>query len=142
MTSLPPPSQTQTEHAGSLTKPWIKAIVVSQLLIAGSFLTLVFSARAIGKPTWWLGGQNDPAFFLFWFLPFVPPIVMIVTVFKFPRILPFVGLGSTLLLAAISISDVSSTPAIALGELALTVCMALTTIASLAGRNRLISTTS
>jgi len=140
MSLLPPPSQAQTEAAGSLTKPWVNAVVISQILITGSLLTLTFSARAIGKPTWWLGSQHDPAFFLLWFLPFVAPIAMIVTVVKFSRILPYIGLASTLFLVAISISDLSRTPGIALGEIAMAVCMALTTIAALAGRRRSIST--
>ncbi len=140
MSSLPPPSQAQPETAGSLTKPWVNAVIISQLLITGSLLTLTFSARAIGKPTWWLGSLHDPAFFLLWFLPFVAPIAMLVTVIKFSRILPYIGLASTLFLVAISISDLSRTPGIALGEIAMAVCMALTTIAALAGRRRSIST--
>jgi predicted neutral ceramidase superfamily lipid hydrolase len=140
MSLLPPPSQAQTEAAGSLTKPWVNAVIISQLLIAGSLLTLTFSARAIGKPTWWLGSQHDPAFFLLWFLPFVAPIAMLVAATKFSTILPYIGLGSTLFLVAISISDLSRTPGIAIGELAMAVCMALTTIAAMAGRRRSIST--
>ncbi len=140
MSSLPPPSQAQSESAGSLTKPWVNAVVVSQLLIIGSLLTLTFSAYTIGKPTWWLGSQQDPAFFLLWFLPFVAPIAMLITVVKFSRILTYTGLGSTLLLVAISIPDLSRTPGIALGELALAICMALTTVAALAGRRRSVAT--
>jgi len=137
---LPPPSQAQTGTAGSLTKPWVNAVIISQLLITGSLLTLTFSARAIGKPTWWLGSLHDPAFFLLWFLPFVAPIAMLVTVVKLSRFLPYIGLASTLFLVAISISDLSRTPGIAIGEIAIAVCMALTTIAALAGRRRSIST--
>ena len=140
MSLLPPPSQAQTEAAGSLTKPWVNSVVISQLLIAGSLLTLTFSARAIGKPTWWLGSLHDPAFFLLWFLPFIAPIAMIVTAVKFSRFLPYIGLASTLFLVAISVSDLSRTPGIALGEIAMAVCMALTTIAALAGRRRSVST--
>lgn len=140
MSSLPPPSHAQTESAGSLTKPWVNAVAISQLLITGSLLTLTFSARTIGKPTWWLGSLHDPSFFLLWFLPLVAPVAMLVTVFRFSRLLPYTGLGSTLFLAAIAISDLSRTPGIALAEIALTVCMALTTIAALAGRRRSIST--
>ena len=140
MSLLPPPSQAQIETSGSLTKPWVNAVVISQLLIIGSLLTLTFSARAIGKPTWWLGSQQDPAFFLLWFLPFVAPIAMLVTALRFSRILPYVGLGSTLFLAAIAIADLSRTPGIALGEIALAICMALTTIAAMAGRRRSVAT--
>lgn len=139
MSLLPPPSQSQSESAGSLTKPWVNAVVVSQLLIIGSLLTLTFSAYTIGKPTWWLGSQQDPAFFLLWFLPFVAPIAMLVTVLRFSRVLPYAGLGSTLFLVAIAIADLSRTPGIALGELALAICMALTTIAAMAGRRRSVA---
>ena len=140
MSLLPPPSQGQSESAGSLTKPWVNAVVISQLLIIGSLLTLTFSSYTIGKPTWWLGSQQDPAFFLLWFLPFVAPIAMLVTALRFSRILPYVGLGSTLFLAAIAIADLSRTPGIALGEIALAICMALTTIAAMAGRRRSVAT--
>ena len=140
MSLLPPPSQGQSESAGSLTKPWVNAVVISQLLIIGSLLALTFSAYTIGKPTWWLGSQQDPAFFLLWFLPFVAPIAMLVTALRFSRILPYTGLGSTLFLAAIAIADLSRTPGIALGEIALAICMALTTIAAMAGRRRSVAT--
>ena len=84
--------------------------------------------------------RQDPAFFLLWFLPFVAPIAMLVTALRFSRILPYVGLGSTLFLAAIAIADLSRTPGIALGEIALAICMALTTIAAMAGRRRSVAT--
>jgi hypothetical protein len=139
--SLPPPSlKDESTPAGSLTRQWTIAIVVTQLLIVGALIAVAISSRSIGKPTWWLGYEYAPAFFLLWFLPFIAPAGMIFAAFKHSRLLPFVGLASTLLLGVTSGFDVSRTPGIAICEILLTVCTALSTIAALAGRRRSVTT--
>ena len=139
--SLPPPSlQNQSTPAGSLTRQWTIAIVATQLLIAGALLAVAVSSRSIGKPTWWLGYEHQPAFFLLWLLPFIAPTAIIFAAFKYSRLLPYVGLASTLLLGVTSGFDISRTPGVAICEILLTVCTALSTIAALAGRRRSVTT--
>jgi hypothetical protein len=118
----------------SLEKPWPLVIVVSWLLVTAALASAAVTSRNIGKPTWWLGTQNDPAFPLFWVLPFLAPIVAIFVAFVAGRWAPFAGVGAALYIGAIAILDIESTPAVALIEVIVAISALLVSIASLAGR--------
>ncbi|MEY4896226.1 MAG: hypothetical protein RI890_1025 [Actinomycetota bacterium] len=134
MSSLPPPSETQSLRSGSLTKPWAVAVVVTHLLIAGSLVVLAISAQTVGKPTWWL--QFSGALSILVVVPFLAPAVVVLVTVRASQLSPIAGLLATAILAATSIFDISRSPGIALGEAVLAGCTALTTIAATAGRRR------
>lgn len=136
MLLLPPPSLVEPAQVGSLTRGWKIAVISTHLAIAGALLVLAISSRMIGKPTWWLGYEAYPAFFLLLVLPFLGPLVVIITTVRVSRFVPLAGIASTVLLAVTGVIDLSNTPGVALGELVLAGCTAVTTIAALAGRRR------
>ena len=136
MSLLPPPSLIEPAQVGSLTRGWKIAVIVTHLAIAGALLVLAISSRMVGKPTWWLGYEADPAFILLLVLPFLGPIVVIIATVRISRLVPLAGVASTALLAATGVVDISRTPGVALGELVLAGCTAVATIAALAGRRR------
>jgi hypothetical protein len=139
MSSLPPPNQSQSLRAGTLTRSWVIAVVVTQLLISGSLIALAISAYTVGKPTWWLASQTNGPFSVLVIVPFLAPATVIFTALKASRFAPLAGLIATAILATTSIVDVSRTPGIALGEAILAGCTALTTIAAIAGRRRSVT---
>jgi len=139
MSSLPPPSQSQTLHAGSLTRSWTIAVIATHLLITVSLIALAISAYTVGKPTWWLASQTNGPFSILLIVPFLAPAVVIVTALRASRFAALAGLIATAILAVTSIVDISRSPGIALGEAILAGCTALTTIAAIAGRRRSVT---
>ena len=139
MSSLPPPSQTPSVRAGSLTKSWVIAVIATHLLITGSLIALAISAYTVGKPTWWLANQTNGPFSILVIVPFLAPAAVIFTALRASRLAALAGLVATAILAITSIVDVSQSPGIALGEAILAGCTALTTIAAIAGRRRSVT---
>ncbi|NBU60814.1 MAG: hypothetical protein EBS27_03455 [Actinobacteria bacterium] len=139
MSSLPPPDQSQSLRAGTLTKSWVIAVVVTHLLIAGSLVALATSALAVGKPTWWLASQTNGPFSILAIVPFLAPAAVIIAAVRASRFAALAGLLATALLAIVSVVDISRSPGIALGEAILAGCTALTTIAAIAGRRRAVA---
>lgn len=139
MSSLPPPSQSQSVLAGSLTKSWTIAVIATHLLITGSLIALAISAYTVGKPTWWLADQTNGPFSILVIVPFLAPAAVIFTALRASRLAALAGLVATAILAITSIVDVSRSPGIALGEAILAGCTALTTIAAIAGRRRSVT---
>ena len=136
MLLLPPPTLIEPAQVGSLTRGWKIAVIFTHLAIAGALLVLAISSRVVGKPTWWLGYEAYPPFFLLLVLPFLGPIAVIITTVRISRFVPLAGIASTVLLAVTGAVDISRTPGVALGELVLAGCTAVATIAALAGRRR------
>ncbi len=136
MSALPPPIENQTLVAGSLTKSWTIALVVTHILIAGSLISLAISAYTVGKPTWWLADRANGVMAILVIVPFLAPATVIITALRASRFVALAGLAATALLALTSIVDISRSPGIALGEAILAGCTALTTIATIAGRRR------
>lgn len=136
MSSLPPPNQTQSLIAGSLTKAWTIAVVITHLLISGALIALAISAHTVGKPTWWLASQTSGPLSILLIVPFLAPAAVIVTAVRASRFAALAGLLATATLAVTSVVDISRSPGIALGEAVLAGCTALTTIAAIAGRRR------
>lgn len=123
-------------RAGSLTRSWTVAVVVTHLLIASSLLVLAITATNVGKPTWWLASQGNSVMNLLVILPFLGPALVVVIAIRASQLAPIAGLVATALLATTSVFDISRSPGIALGEAILAACTALTTIATIAGRRR------
>lgn len=138
MSSLPPPNQSQSSIAGSLTKSWTIAVVITHLLISGALIALAISAHTVGKPTWWLASQINDSFSILLIVPFLAPVGVIITVLRASKFATLAGLIATAILAVTSVVDISRSPGIALGEAILAGCTALTTIAAIAGRRRLV----
>ena len=136
MSSLPAPNQAQSLIAGSLTKAWRIAVVITHLLITGSLIALATTAHTVGKPTWWLASQTNGPFSILLIVPFLAPVGVIVIAVRASKFAPLAGLFATAILAATSVIDISRSPGIALGEAILAGCTALTTIAAIAGRRR------
>jgi hypothetical protein len=109
-------------------------IIVSWLLVAAALASAAVTSRNIGKPTWWLGTQNDPAFPLFWVLPFLAPVAAIFVALVAGRWAPFAGMGAALYIGTIAVLDLEATPAVALIEVVIAIAALLVSLASLAGR--------
>ena len=118
----------------SLEKPWPLIIIVSWLFVTAALASAAVTSRNIGKPTWWLGPQDSPAFPLLWLLPFLAPVIAIFVALVAGRWAPFAGTGAALYIGAIAILDIESTPAVALIEVVIAVAALLVSVASLAGR--------
>lgn len=117
-----------------LTRTWRNVTALSWLVLGLAILALAISSRSLGKPTWWLGPESQPRFFILWATPFVPPLVSIIASLRFSRWATLVSLLSALTLAVVALFDIDSSPGIAVGEFVLAGAGVLIAIASLAGR--------
>ena len=111
-------------------------VVISWLLVTAALASAAVTGRNIGKPTWWLGTESDPAWPVLWVVPFFAPIAVIVSAIAAGRWAPFVGMGASLFLGAVALLDVENTPAVALIEVVIATAALLISFASLAGRQR------
>jgi len=118
----------------SLRRPWAAITIVTWLGVTAALAAVAISSRNVGKPTWWLGTASDPAFIGLWFVPFLAPIAAIVSALRYARWASFVGMGASLVIAAIAVVDIESTPGVALMEIVVAATAMTTAIASLAGR--------
>lgn len=117
-----------------LTRTWRNVTALSWLVLGLAILALAISSRTLGKPTWWLGPESEPRFFLLWATPFVGPFASIVASLRFSQWATHVSLGSSLVLAIVAVFDLSKSPGVAVGEFVLAGAGLLITVASLAGR--------
>lgn len=122
------------QRATRLEKPWGLIIIVSWLLVTAALAAAAVTGRNIGKPTWWLGTESDPAWPVLWVLPFLAPITVIVCTIAAGRWAPFAGMGASLFLGAVALLDLENTPAVALIEVVIATAALLVSFASLAGR--------
>ena len=125
-----PPRQRPT----GLDKPWGAVVVISWVLITAALAAAAVTGRNIGKPTWWLGTESDPAWPVLWVVPFLAPIVVIVCTITAGRWAPFAGMGASLFLGAVALLDLENTPAVALIEVVIAIAALLVSFASFAGR--------
>lgn len=132
MSEIPPPPF--HKPIGQLTRTWRNVTAVSWLVLGLAILALAISSRTIGKPTWWLGPESQPRFFVIWVTPFLAPIASIAASLRCSRWATQVSLVSSLALAIVAMFDLRSTPGVAVGEFVLAGAGLLITIASLAGR--------
>jgi len=132
-TEVPHPPK---HRSAGLDKPWGAVVIISWLLVTAALAAAAVTGRNIGKPTWWLGTESDPAWPVLWVVPFLAPIVVIVCAIAAGGWAPFAGMGASLFLGAVALLDVENTPAVALIEVAIAVAALLVSFASLAGRQR------
>ena len=116
--------------------PWKLVGVTSWLLVTAALTCAAIASRSVGKSTWWLGPESNPAFVLLWALPFLMPVVSIVAILRLPRIAGYVGIGCSLVLAGVAIGDIAGSPGIAIIEGITAVSALFIAIATLAGRTR------
>ncbi len=117
-----------------LTRTWRNVTALSWLVLGLAVLALAISSRSLGKPTWWLGPESQPRFFLVWATPFVPPLASIIASLRFSRWASQVSIASALALGVVAVFDLQNSPGIATGEFVLAGAGVLISIASLAGR--------
>ncbi|MEO5974813.1 MAG: hypothetical protein ABIQ38_06410 [Ilumatobacteraceae bacterium] len=132
MSEIPPPPIPKL--VPQLTRTWRNVTALSWFVLGLAILALAISSRSLGKPTWWLGPESQPRFFILWATPFVPPLVSIVASLRFSRWATTVSLVSALAIALIALFDIDASPGIAVGEFVLAGAGVLIAIASLAGR--------
>ncbi|MEO8363592.1 MAG: hypothetical protein ABI570_04325 [Ilumatobacteraceae bacterium] len=132
MSEIPSPPIPKTVI--QLTRTWRNVTALSWLLLGLAILALAISSRTLGKPTWWLGPESNPQFFLLWATPFVGPLASIIASLKFSQWAIQVSFVSALVLALVAIFDLSKSPGVAFGEFVLAGAGLLVTVASLAGR--------
>jgi hypothetical protein len=132
MFEVPPPPLPKS--VTQLTRTWRNVTAASWLMLGLAILALAISSRTLGKPTWWLGPQSHPRFFVVWMAPFLAPIATIIASLRFSRWATLVSLVSSMVLAIVAMFDLHPTPGVAVGEFILAGAGVLITIASLAGR--------
>jgi nitrate reductase gamma subunit len=117
-----------------MQSPWKLVTIASWVFVATGITCAAITSRAVGKPTWWLGPESNPAPALLWVLPFVFPVAAILAVLRAPKWAGFIGMGSALALGAIAVGDIELTPGVAIIEGVIAVAALLIAVASLAGK--------
>lgn len=120
----------------AMKSPWKLIGISSWLLVTAGITCASIASRAVGKSTWWLGPESNPAFPLLWALPFVMPVVAIIAIIRLPDIAGYIGIGCSLVLAGVAIGDISGTPGVAIVEGVVAGSALLIAIATFAGRTR------
>jgi protein-S-isoprenylcysteine O-methyltransferase Ste14 len=114
--------------------PWKLVGIASWLLVTAAITCAAIASRSVGKSTWWLGPESNPAFPLLWALPFLMPVVSIIAIIRLPRFAGYVGIGSSLVLAGVAIGDIAGSPGVAIIEGIIAVSALFIAIATIAGR--------
>lgn len=105
-------------------------LLLSMVALAAAAL----AGAAVGKPAWWIGSEIGPAQVALWVLPFVPPIMAMVAVRRWPRRSPWVGIACSLATGGVASADVTNSPGTAVVVGAVATAMLLASVASFAGR--------
>jgi len=136
MSVLPPPSVADAPRRGHLSVPWRRAIFATNVLIAAALVAAAVTSRAVGKPTWWFGSEAQPAFVLWWAVPFLGPVAVVAAAWRWPHRCSAVGFLSAAVILATGAADLRDTPGVATIVVVVGACALLTAVAGLAGRVR------
>jgi hypothetical protein len=123
-------------RAGELTVGW-RAVTAATWIGVVVGLAAVWNASVqLGLSTWWLGARADPQPRYIQFLPFVPPVLMLLATINQMRWLPWMGLASAAFIGAIGVADIGRVTSLAAVEIAIAGAAAAVSIASLTGTYR------
>ncbi len=108
---------------------WRTVSFISWIAVLAALVAVAISSRTIGRPVWWLGSRFHPAPAVFMLVPLSLVVTPLVATWRAPDIMVRTSVICSLLLAATAIPDVASSPATALGIVAVALASFLSSIA-------------
>jgi hypothetical protein len=121
---------------GELTPAWRVVLGVAWAGVVLGLAAMWKSARTLGLSPWWLGPESNPRALVVQILPFVLPVAMVIATMRNLRHLPFLGMGTAVVVAAIATGDLDRSSGLAAVEFAMATAGLLASVAAIAGMYR------
>jgi hypothetical protein len=120
---------------GQLSPGWRLTFIAGWVGVLAGFGALWQAGRIAGIAPWWLGPETDlePLFVVA--LPFVAPLVAVVSGLVGSRWACFVGIGASVVTAAFALGDLHY-PGLAVVDAIIGICGLMVSVACLGGRMR------
>ena len=100
---------------GELSDGWRTVSFITWVLVGAGLVAVAITSRTIGRPTWWLGPESDPASPLMLVVPAAIIFAPLVVSSKFPRRITATNMTCSALLLVTALGDAGNSPAVATG---------------------------